>query len=419
MPKKLVNKLKLVKKFLDDDTIDEDDADSLKSILKLPVSAYKFISEEEAEHIKTLFKAENIGDMVLVDSVDPFKNASKSKAAKALLGKLKKEDPEFEERVKKAATISLIARRLKKKSIKIEERDQKIIVIGLNNAGKTAILTKFGGRLGISDLATLRPTKGINRQEITTDSMNMLIWDFGGQKGYRDKYLRTPEKYFINVHLIIFVIDVQDTERYDESIEYFEKIIDVVTALEQTPYFLCFIHKYDPDLREDEEINLNVELLKDLIKSIFKGKKLDYDIFLSSIYSMIANEPMFSRFIKDMMQDQSGFIEPGSTVKIEELAAVIEKTLNAVVRLSEAVSKQYAELSDRIERLETTGAKKSKGMPAETMPSPEYSSAPLPPPPPPPSASTEPAKPSPSTQSVRGAIISELKEMFAKRGKLS
>jgi len=65
-------------------------------------------------------------------------------------------------------------------TISQKRKDQKIIVVGLNNAGKTAILTQFGGRLGIKDLALLKPTRGVNRQEIKTKELNLHLWDFGG-----------------------------------------------------------------------------------------------------------------------------------------------------------------------------------------------------------------------------------------------
>lgn len=420
MPKKIIDKLELVKKFLNPDSEAYKKLKKIDDVLDLPLSEFKFLQQNDAELMSRFIEVSKIGDLALIDQDEPFKKLSKAKGIKAELEKKLKEDPDFEDRVKKAVTIGLLARRINKKSLQIEKKDQKIIVAGLNNAGKTAILSKFGGKLGIKDLMTLKPTKGIARQEITTDEINMLIWDFGGQASYRDKYLRAPEKYFIGVHLIIFVIDIQDVDRYDESIEYFEKIIEAVTALEETPYFLVFIHKYDPDLREDEETNLNVELLKDLLKSMFTDKKLDYDVFLSSIYSMIANEPAFSQFIKGMMQQESNYFQPGSTIKIEEVYAIVENALNAIVNLSEMVSQQYKEVTGRLEFLEKlprTGSH-TQTAPSENIPEPIYSSAPPPPPPPPPSANAAPSA-QPMTQSVRGAIISELKQMFAKRGNLS
>ena len=112
-------------------------------------------------------------------------------------------------------------------------------------------MRKFGGEIGIKDLAKLSPTKGVERQEIITSDLVLLIWDFGGQQEYRDKYLEEPNKYFLKIDLIIYVIDLQDPEKYNESINYFEKIIDILEKLEESPYILIFIHKFiSPDYLE-------------------------------------------------------------------------------------------------------------------------------------------------------------------------
>jgi len=417
---KEAKKIKLIAKFLDDKSFDPASVKKIDDVIKLPSSAFKFLEENDVKLIEELFSITKVGGFASLDQDNPFKKASKTKQTKEKIKKIKKDDPEFEERLKKAITISLITRRIKHKSISTEKKEQKIIVAGLNNAGKTAILTKFGGKLGIKDLAALRPTKGISRSEIKTADFELNLWDFGGQKGYRDKYLRTPEKYFMGINLIIFVIDIQDTIRYNEAIEYFDKIIEIVMRLEESPYILVFLHKFDPDIREDEEVLLNIELLKDLIKTIFKGKKLDYDIYLSSIYSMIANEPNFSRFIKNIMNETTGYLEPSSG-KIEDLGEVVENTLNMVVQLSESMMRQFKEFDLRLQAIESPkrGRPPKSAPPHAPLPAPVYSSAPLPPPPPPSKAMKAIHTRPRGGMSVRSAIVSELKELFAQRRKLN
>ena len=51
------------------------------------------------------------------------------------------------------------------------------------------------------------------------------IWDFGGQEGYRKEYLDNFEKYLTGANKIIYVIDVQDSTRYDLALEYMENVI--------------------------------------------------------------------------------------------------------------------------------------------------------------------------------------------------
>ena len=115
------------------------------------------------------------------------------------------------------------------------------------------------------------------------------------------------------------------------------------------PYILIFIHKYDPDVKDDPEVMLNVELVKDMIKDVFQETNgLEYEIYMSSIYSAIANEPKFSRYLKNTMA-QTGLLTEG---KLEGMASVLESTLNGIIRLSESVMTQYNELDNRIRSLE-------------------------------------------------------------------
>ncbi|MHA1293466.1 MAG: ADP-ribosylation factor-like protein [Promethearchaeota archaeon] len=424
--KKEATKLNLILKFLNSDKVDINKIKDMDDILKLSISSFNFLKEQDIGLITELFNIKNIGEFAILNEESPFRELLETKSMKVKVKKILEKDPDFENRIKKAITISLIIRRIKHSDdIEGKEAEQKVIVLGLDNAGKTAIISKFGKKLGIENLAKLRPTKGLDRREIKAKGIKLMMIDFGGQKGYRDKYLRKPEKYFFQIDLLIYVIDIQSPERYDSSIEYFEKIIDILVKLEEKPYILIFLHKFDPDIREDNEVLLNIELLKSLIKTIFKSKNLDYDIFLSSIYSMLSNEPQFARFLKDMLAEDAAFTEIDTSTssiiesKLKSLELVLERTLNAVIQLSETMMNQYNELSARINALEQ---KKEKALPLHVpphAPKPIYSSAPLPPPPPPSQKTIKKPLPPRGGMSVRAAIVSELKALFAKRKSLS
>jgi len=410
MSKKITAKMALISRFLDTDSVDISKL-KVKDVLKLPISSLKHLEGIDIDVIEEIFKLTKISDFTKIDQNNPFKKFSRNKQIKAKINKILKIEPEFEDRLKKCINISLIIRRIKKQSVKLKYVSQKIIVIGLDNAGKTAIIKKFGGRLGIQDLASLQPTKGVARQEIKSADLNLLLWDFGGQENYRSDYLSSPEKYFLGVNLIIYVLDIQDFARYNESIEYFEKVLDNIIALQENPFILIFLHKYDPDIRDDDDVALNVEYLMDLTKGVFKERDLNYEIFLSSLYSTISNEPIFSKFLKSTMAETAFLFDPSKT-KVEDLGQIVENSLNAVIQLSNVVEK----LTKRIEVLE----KPRKGRPPKPktpdgLPAPEYAHGiPLPPPPPPPGA-----KPARGTQSVRSAIISELREMFTARKRIN
>ncbi|MFX1586806.1 MAG: ADP-ribosylation factor-like protein [Promethearchaeota archaeon] len=411
MPKGQSEKIKLISKFLDKNkVINFDKLDSIEDVINFPISYFNFLSDADVDLISRLFKINSIGQFASLDPENPFEVLYKDNKTKKKIEHILQTDLEIEDKVKKAVTISKVIFKIKEESISYLKKEQKVIVVGLANAGKTTILKKFGGQIGIKDLAKLNPTKGVERQEIITPDLALIIWDFGGQQEYREIYLQDPQKYFLKVDLIIYVIDLQDPEAYDESIKYFEKIIENIEKLEEKPYILVFIHKYDPDIKDNPEILLNIEFVKDLIKGIFKNrKKFDFEIYLSSIYSLLAKEPKFSRYLKETMEKTATL----SDYKLEGMASILESTLNGIIRLSEVVMDQYNELNIRIRQLEgedliTNGLTSS-------IPSPEYSS-------PNPLASKKTSSTSKiisrkEARKARTAVLDELKELIEKKNK--
>lgn len=217
-------------------------------------------------------------------------------------------------------------------------KDSKVLFLGLDNAGKTSLLTRFGGKLGIEDLASLAPTRGVERTEIDTEMMDFIIWDFGGQKDHRSEYLENPEEYFTNTILIIYVIDIQDPERYEESVSYLEKIVKIMEDLEENPYFLIFIHKYDPNLKKDDTIMDRIKRIKDLIKPVMKKGEFDYEVFLTSIYTSFPKQPQFVNLVKEIIEGKP--IEQETLeAKVARMSEVLESSLNAVVTLSSNIIK--------------------------------------------------------------------------------
>ena len=73
----------------------------------------------------------------------------------------------------------------------------------------------------------LEPTVGVDVRKIESENFDLVIWDFGGQTDRRYDYLQNPRKeYFLQIDLLIYIpVDMQDTERYDECINYFKQIL--------------------------------------------------------------------------------------------------------------------------------------------------------------------------------------------------
>ena len=125
----------------------------------------------------------------------------------------------------------------------------KIVLIGLDFAGKTSILKILEG--SYSNLDQLTPTVGTDRTNWEILGFNVINWDLGGQKQFREKYMANFEQILDESNLIIFVIDMQDDNRFNEAGSYFDDALHALDHLGiKCPIILC-LHKVDPDILSD------------------------------------------------------------------------------------------------------------------------------------------------------------------------
>ena len=110
----------------------------------------------------------------------------------------------------------------------------KIIILGIQNAGKTTILY----RLSLGQLVQTTPTIGSNVEEISYNNVKLQAWDLGGQESTRSVW----DVYFVNTDAIIYVIDSNDTN-YEESKNQFNKLLSN-DALKNT-VILIYANKQD------------------------------------------------------------------------------------------------------------------------------------------------------------------------------
>jgi small GTP-binding protein len=60
-------------------------------------------------------------------------------------------------------------------------QEVKIIITGLNNAGKTTLLY----RMALNEIIVTEPTIGANSESLTHNGIKMQVWDLGGQQNLR------------------------------------------------------------------------------------------------------------------------------------------------------------------------------------------------------------------------------------------
>ena len=61
------------------------------------------------------------------------------------------------------------------------DRELRILLLGLDNAGKTTILKT----LASEDISTITPTQGFNIKSVQTEGFKLNVWDIGGQRKIR------------------------------------------------------------------------------------------------------------------------------------------------------------------------------------------------------------------------------------------
>jgi small GTP-binding protein len=87
--------------------------------------------------------------------------------------------------------------------------DARILMVGLDAAGKTTILY----HLKLGEVVTTIPTIGFNVETVSYKNISFTMWDIGGQQRIRALW----RHYFPGTRGIIFVIDSNDTDRMSEA----------------------------------------------------------------------------------------------------------------------------------------------------------------------------------------------------------
>lgn len=97
------------------------------------------------------------------------------------------------------------------------KKNMRILMVGLDAAGKTTILYK----LKLGEIVTTIPTIGFNVETVEYKNINFTVWDVGGQ----DKIRPLWRHYFQNTQGLIFVVDSNDRERITEAHDELHKML--------------------------------------------------------------------------------------------------------------------------------------------------------------------------------------------------
>jgi len=104
------------------------------------------------------------------------------------------------------------------RKLRKSEKEVRLLLLGLDNAGKTSILKK----LSDEEISQIMPTQGFNMKSLVQDGFKLTVWDIGGQKAIRPYW----QNYYEGTDALIYVIDSSDRRRVSESGVELSKLIE-------------------------------------------------------------------------------------------------------------------------------------------------------------------------------------------------
>lgn len=93
------------------------------------------------------------------------------------------------------------------KKTKQKEREMRILMLGLDNAGKTTCVKKFCNQ----DTSTISPTLGFQITALNFRGYTLNVWDVGGQHSLRSYW----RNYYESSDGLIWVVDSNDAGRLE------------------------------------------------------------------------------------------------------------------------------------------------------------------------------------------------------------
>merc|ERR1712150_301448 len=99
----------------------------------------------------------------------------------------------------------------------VGKQEMRILMVGLDAAGKTTVLYK----LKLGEVVTTIPTIGFNVETVEYRNLSFTVWDVGGQ----DKIRKLWRYYYQGTQGVIFVIDSSDRDRIEDARQELTKIL--------------------------------------------------------------------------------------------------------------------------------------------------------------------------------------------------
>ncbi|MBY9010758.1 MAG: 50S ribosome-binding GTPase [Candidatus Lokiarchaeota archaeon] len=191
----------------------------------------------------------------------------------------------------------------------------KLVIAGLDNAGKTSALIALRQKYNFYErVKNLKPTIKIDYSSFKfLKTFRINLWDMGGQKKFRKIYINNPI-YFEDTDYIYYLIDIQDEIKFEETIEYIQELLDIYRTLSYSNEVIICFNKFDPQFRNSSEFLDRANMIKHLIKS--QNKDIKFEFYNTSYYDIASISKAFSHSLNSLLN--LGDIDNGLNKLVEK-----------------------------------------------------------------------------------------------------
>merc|ERR1711988_1143050 len=104
------------------------------------------------------------------------------------------------------------------RNLKKDSEEMRILMLGLDNSGKTTALKSLAGE----EVTHITPTQGFNIKSVQQAGFKLNVWDIGGQKHIRPYW----KNYYQNTDAIVYMVDSADRRRVEEAAEELTQLLE-------------------------------------------------------------------------------------------------------------------------------------------------------------------------------------------------
>jgi len=213
-------------------------------------------------------------------------------------------------------------------------------------------------------LHSVKPTIGAERSEeirLNFLGLDVFTWDLGGQEMFRSKYFKQKYRIFSDTTALFYLIDVQDSNTFAESLDYLKNILQTFRDLNENPAIVVCNHKFDPDVRQTADVTKNMNYLEGLLPGILEG--FTSAVYRTSIYDedtivrafsegVISRSPK-SPLLKEQLKELSRAVNSQATLLLDENYFILGSysTKKLYYKICEAVAPRFFTAIERLEEL--------------------------------------------------------------------